>query len=65
MELRPDVGYIEWPSLLQMSERTKGKVNQVSTNVSVARELNPGPWRHLTTIQWKSDGAAAPSLAVA
>ena len=23
----------------------KGKVNQVSTNVSVARELNPGPWR--------------------
>lgn len=23
----------------------KGKVNQVSTNVSVARELNHGPWR--------------------
>ena len=34
-----------------------GKVFQFSTNVSVARELNPGPWRHLTTIQWKSDGA--------
>ena len=36
----------------------KGKVFQFSTNVSVARELNPGPWLHLTTIQWKSDGAA-------
>ena len=36
----------------------KGKVNQFSTNVSVAKELNPGPWQHLTTICWKSDGAA-------
>ena len=34
----------------------KGKVFQFSTNVSVARELNPGPWQHLTTIRWKSDG---------
>ena len=25
----------------------KGKVFQFSTNVSVARELNPGHWRHL------------------
>ena len=36
----------------------KGKVFQISTNVSVARELNPGPWQHLTTIRWKSDGTA-------
>ena len=35
-----------------------GKVFQINTNVSVARELNPGPWQHLTTIRWKSDGAA-------
>ena len=30
----------------------KGKVFKISTNVSVARELNPGPWQHLTTILW-------------
>ena len=35
----------------------KGKVFQFTTNVSVARELNPGPWRRFTAVQWKSDGA--------
>ena len=32
----------------------KGKVFQFSVDVSVARELTPGPWRHLTIIQLKS-----------
>ena len=33
----------------------KGKVFQFSTNVIVARELNPGPWRHFKTEKPKKD----------
>ena len=46
---------IEWQAIPQQQ---KGQSLPVRTNVSVASELNPRPWRHLTTIQWISDGAA-------